>query len=903
MSEVTVAKLAETVGTPVEKLLEQMKSAGLSMTGADDVVSDEQKQTLLAYLKQSHGEKEGGEPRRITLKRSKRSSLKVTGSTGKAKTVTVEVRKKRTYVKKGGAETAEPEVLETKPEEQVTEAPVDTKAEAVSSGESESAKTESTKDTAPAKAEDAATEQQETAKAEPSAADIKAQQEAEKAAAERAVMADKMKAEAEAMTQAEVEARITEQVKRQAEEAAKAKLEAENAAKEDKSSGPKRLRPAAPPADARADATPSKKKRKKKKRGGSESDNDDIISRYSSSRRKSEKVDLAPRSAKPMKAPKALQHGFSKPQDKKVINVEVPEEITIGDLAQLMSIKAAELIKNLMKMGTMATINQMIDQDTAMLLVEEMGHTAVAKQDVSAEAELMSQADESQDSGELSPRAPVVTIMGHVDHGKTSLLDYIRTAKVADGEAGGITQHIGAYHVETARGGITFLDTPGHAAFTSMRARGANATDIVILVVAADDGVMPQTIEAIQHSKAAGVPMIVAVNKMDKPEADPDRVKNELSQQDVLPEDWGGDTQFIHLSAKSGEGVDELLDAISLQAELLEFKAPREGHAKGLVIEVRLDKGRGAVASVLVQSGTLRKGDIMLAGHHYGRIRALIDDQGQQVQEAGPSTPVEVLGLSGVPSAGDEMLAVENERKARDVASSRESKQRDDKLAKQQKAKLENMFANMTESEKKVLSVIVKADVQGSAEAIVKSLTDLSTDEVSVNVIATGVGGIAETDVSLAAASDAFIVGFNVRADAAARKVAENEAVDLRYYSVIYDVIDEIKAAMSGMLSPERRQEIIGLAEVRDVFRSPKFGAIAGCMVIEGSVKRNNPIRVLRDNVVIYEGELESLRRFKDDVQEVRNGMECGIGVKNYNDVKSGDQIECFEVIEVARTI
>lgn len=901
MSEVTVAKLAETVGTPVEKLLEQMKSAGLSLTGSDDVVSDEQKQTLLAYLKQSHGEKEGGEPRRITLKRSKKSSLKVTGSTGKAKTVTVEVRKKRTYVKKGGAETAEPEVLETKPEELATEAPVDSKAEAPSAAESGSAKAESAKDTA-TKAEDEDVKQQETPKAEPSEAEIKAQQEAEKAAAERAAMAEKMKAEAEAMTHAQVEARISEQVKRQAEEEARAKLEAENAKKEEKSSGPKRLRPAAPPADARSDA-PSKKKRKKKKRGGSESDNDDIISRYSSSRRKSEKVDLAPRSAKPMKAPKALQHGFSKPQDKKVINVEVPEEITIGDLAQLMSIKAAELIKNLMKMGTMATINQMIDQDTAMLLVEEMGHTAVAKEDVSAEAELMSQADESQDSGELSSRAPVVTIMGHVDHGKTSLLDYIRAAKVADGEAGGITQHIGAYHVETDRGGITFLDTPGHAAFTSMRARGANATDIVILVVAADDGVMPQTIEAIQHSKAAGVPMIVAVNKMDKPEADPDRVKNELSQQDVLPEDWGGDTQFIHLSAKSGEGVDDLLDAISLQAELLEFKAPREGYAKGIVIEARLDKGRGAVASVLVQSGTLRKGDIMLAGHHYGRIRALIDDQGQQVQEAGPSTPVEVLGLSGVPSAGDEMLAVENERKAREVASSRESKQRDDKLAKQQKAKLENMFANMTESEKKVLSVIVKADVQGSAEAIVKSLTDLSTDEVSVNVIATGVGGIAETDVSLAAASDAFIVGFNVRADAAARKAAENEAVDLRYYSVIYDVIDEIKAAMSGMLSPERRQEIIGLAEVRDVFRSPKFGAIAGCMVIEGTVKRNNPIRVLRDNVVIYEGELESLRRFKDDVQEVRNGMECGIGVKNYNDVKSGDQIECFEVIEVARTI
>ncbi|NVJ59663.1 MAG: translation initiation factor IF-2 [Gammaproteobacteria bacterium] len=901
MSDITVAKLAETVGTPVEKLLEQMKSAGLELSKSDDVVSDEQKQTLLAYLKKSHGATKSNEPKRITLKRSKKSSLKVTGSTGKSKTVTVEVRKKRTYVKKAANEEAEiaPAVEDTviepvKEPEMVAESQAEQAPESTSKESAAVDQTETGKDVE-------GVQEADSDKAEKSvAAEAGADKTAEEQA--KADMTAKIKAEAEAMARAEVESRLAEEARKKAEAEAKAQAEAAALkAKEEPSSRPgfKKHTRDDNDDDSRADA--GKKKRKKKKRGANENDTDDIISRYSASRRKPEKADLAPKTNKPIKAPKALQHGFSKPVDKKVISVEVPETITVGELASLMSVKAAELIKALMKMGTMATINQPLEQDDAILLVEEMGHTAVAKNEVSTEDELIEQA--TQKEGDLESRSPVVTIMGHVDHGKTSLLDYIRAAKVADGEAGGITQHIGAYHVDTKRGGITFLDTPGHAAFTAMRARGANATDIVILVVAADDGVMPQTIEAIQHSKAAGVPLIVAVNKMDKPEADPDRVKNELSQHDVLPEDWGGDTQFVHVSAKSGEGVDELLEAISLQAEVLEFKASAKGYAKGIVIEARLDKGRGAVASVLVQSGTLRKGDIMLAGLHYGRIRALINDKGQMVDEAGPSTPVEVLGLSGVPSAGDDVLCVENERKAREVAETRQEKQRDAKLARQQKAKLENMFANIGEAEVKTLSVIVKADVQGSVEAIVKSLTDLSTDEVSVNVIATGVGGIAETDVSLAAASDAFIVGFNVRADSAARKVAEAEAVDLRYYSVIYDVIDEVKAAMSGMLSPERRQEIIGLAEVRDVFRSPKFGAVAGCMIIEGSVKRNNPIRVLRDNVVIYEGELESLRRFKDDVQEVRNGMECGIGVKNYNDVKAGDQIECFEIIEVARTI
>ncbi|WP_144393049.1 translation initiation factor IF-2 [Pleionea sediminis] len=913
MSEVTVAKLAETVGTPVDKLLDQLKSAGLELSNPDDVVSDEQKQTLLTYLKQSHGEKQDSEPKRITLKRTKKSSLKVTGSTGKSKTVTVAVRKKRTYVKKGAAESletsAKPEleekpvlpeedtVVEKKPQkEDVVEDKVEAaevEAKTTEKAEPEAAPEESTL----AEPEEKATES-EAGQSEPVS-------EEDAAAAAKAEIAAQMKAQAEAMARKEVEARISDQARKKAEEEAKAKAAEEEREREAEKKARLEQRKKSGRVEEDIRAAEPKKKRKKKKRGSNdkEGDNDDIISRYSSSRRKPEKVESTVKSAKPIKAPKALQHGFSKPMDKKVIEVQVPEVITVGELAQEMSVKAAELIKALMKMGTMATINQSLDQDTAILLVEELGHKAVAKAEVSVEDELVTRASESQGEGEGTPRAPVVTIMGHVDHGKTSLLDYIRSTKVADGEAGGITQHIGAYHVDTNRGGITFLDTPGHAAFTSMRARGANATDIVIIVVAADDGVMPQTVEAIQHSKAAGVPLIVAVNKMDKPEADPDRVKTELSKYDVLPEDWGGDTQFIHVSAKSGEGIDDLLDAISLQAELLELKASAEGHAKGIVIEARLDKGRGAVASVLVQSGTLNRGDIMLAGHHYGRIRALVDDTGKMVDSVGPSMPVEVLGLSGVPSAGDEMLSVESERKAREVAESRQERDRDAKLARQQKTKLENMFANMTEADKMTLSVIVKADVQGSVEAIVNSLNDLSTDEVVVNVIATGVGGIAETDVSLAAASNAFIVGFNVRADSSGRKAAEAEGVDLRYYSVIYDVIDEVKAAMSGMLSPERKQEIVGLAEVRDVFRSPKFGAIAGCMITEGYVKRNNPIRVLRDNVVIYEGELESLRRFKDDVQEVRNGMECGIGVKNYNDVKEGDQIECFEIIEVARTI
>ncbi|WP_150539678.1 translation initiation factor IF-2 [Actinobacillus vicugnae] len=597
----------------------------------------------------------------------------------------------------------------------------------------------------------------------------------------------------------------------------------------------------------------------------------------------------------------AIQQAFTKPAQVAKADVVIGETITVADLAAKMSIKATEIIKFMMKMGEMVTINQVIDQETAQLVAEEMGHKVILRKENELEEAVMEDRDVD---AEKVTRAPVVTIMGHVDHGKTSLLDYIRKAKVAAGEAGGITQHIGAYHVETNDGKmITFLDTPGHAAFTSMRARGAKATDIVVLVVAADDGVMPQTIEAIQHAKAAGAPIVVAVNKIDKPEANPDRVEQELLQHEVISEKFGGDVQFVPVSAKKGMGIDDLLEAIVLQSEVLELTAVKDGMASGVVIESYLDKGRGPVATILVQSGTLNKGDIVLCGFEYGRVRAMRDENGKDIESAGPSIPVEVLGLSGVPAAGDEATVVRDEKKAREVALYRQGKFREVKLARQQKAKLENMFSNMTEGDVAELNVIVKADVQGSVEAICQALAELSTAEVKVKVVGSGVGGITETDATLAAASNAIIVGFNVRADASARRVIETESIDLRYYSIIYELLNEIKAAMSGMLQPEFKQEIIGLAEVRDVFRHPKFGAIAGCMVTEGIVKRNNPIRVLRDNVVIFEGELESLRRFKDDVSEVRNGMECGIGVKNYNDVKVGDQIEVFEVVEVKRTI
>jgi len=584
-----------------------------------------------------------------------------------------------------------------------------------------------------------------------------------------------------------------------------------------------------------------------------------------------------------------------------VREVPISETITVAELAQRMAVKAADVIKVMMTMGTMVTINQVLDQETASIVIEEMGHKVKLINDDALEDEVIGLTDEHD--GEQVSRPPVVTIMGHVDHGKTSLLDYIRVAKVAAGEAGGITQHIGAYHVDTPKGTISFLDTPGHAAFTAMRARGAKATDIVILVVAADDGVMPQTKEAIQHAKAANVPLIVAVNKCDKEEADPKRVMQELVAEEVIPEDWGGEHMFVEVSAKTGQGIDDLLDSILLQTEVLELTAVKDAPARGIVIESRLDKGRGPVASILVQNGTLKKGDIVLAGLEYGRVRSMFDENGKSIAEAGASIPVEILGLSGVPAAGDEAIVVANERKAREVAMFRQGKSREIKLARQQQAKLENMFNTMEAGEVSTLNLVIKADVQGSVGALSESLRKLSTDEVRVNVVASGVGGITESDMNLALASSAVVIGFNVRAEASAKRLAENEEIDLRYYSVIYDAIDEVRHAMSGMLAPEFKEVVIGMAEVRDVFRAPKIGLIAGCMVLDGTLKRNNPIRVLRDNVVVYEGELESLRRFKDDVNEVKSGTECGIGVKNYNDVQIGDQIEVFDRIEVKRTL
>ncbi|MDZ7736074.1 MAG: translation initiation factor IF-2 [Gammaproteobacteria bacterium] len=605
-----------------------------------------------------------------------------------------------------------------------------------------------------------------------------------------------------------------------------------------------------------------------------------------------------PQRARPSGGRTPTQHQFAKPTAPVVREVSIPESITVGDLAQRMSVKAAEVIKIMMNLGTMATINQTIDQDTAALIVEEMGHTPKLLKENALEEEVL----QVTQQGEKVSRAPVVTIMGHVDHGKTSLLDFIRRTKVAAGEAGGITQHIGAYQVQHETGPITFLDTPGHEAFTAMRARGAEATDIVILVVAADDGVMPQTEEAIKHAKASGVPIVVAVNKIDKDNADVDRVKQELTKHDVIPEDWGGDTQFVPVSALQGTGVDNLLEAVLLQAEVLELKAIAEGPATGTVVESRLDKGRGPVATILVQSGTLNKGDVVVSGHEYGRVRAMLNEHGEEVDSVGPSTPVEVLGLSGTPRAGDELVVVGDEKKAREIAMFRQGKYREVKLAKQQANKLEDMMAQMGEGETASLNVLIKADVQGSAEALADSLEKLTTDEVKVSVVSSGVGGITESDVNLAQASNAMIIGFNVRADAAGRKLIEDEGLDLRYYSVIYDVIDDVKTAISGMLSPEVREQIIGIAEVKQVFRSKKFGDIAGCIVTEGVVRRNNPIRVLRDNVVVFEGQLESLRRVKDDVNEVQAGTECGIGVKDY-EVQEGDQIEVFERIEVNRSL
>ncbi|WP_405238603.1 translation initiation factor IF-2 [Lentisalinibacter orientalis] len=836
MAEVTVAQFAEVLKVPVDKLISQLDEAGIKVSGQDDTISEDAKLELLSHLRRSHGRDEGAGagPKKITLKRKSQSELRLSGAQGRSRTVNVEVRRKRTYVKR--------DVLEQQAKAQQDELDRQRREEQ---------------------------EREEAARLEQERIEAERQEKLRKEEAEaaRAEQQEKEEQEREAREKAENEAAAALQAAERAEQERKetaAKERREKESKKDQSTryGRKELHVAG-----------DKSGRRKRKR---------------------------PQRRRPVSVSVDSQHGFERPTAPVVREVEIPETITVADLAQRMAVKAPEVIKVLMGMGAMVTINQVIDQDTAVLVVEEMGHTAKPLAESSVDEDVLADVEVE---GEKVSRSPVVTIMGHVDHGKTSLLDYIRRTKVAAGEAGGITQHIGAYQVPTEKGSVTFLDTPGHAAFTAMRARGAQVTDVVILVVAADDGVMPQTIEAVQHAKAAGVPIVVAVNKIDREEADPDRVRNELSQHEVIPEQWGGDTLFVNVSAHTGEGVDELLEALSLQAELMDLKAVAEGPAKGVVVESSLETGRGAVATVLVQSGTLKVGDAILAGEEYGRVRAMFDENQEPVDSAGPSTPVVVLGLSGTPDSGDEMLVVRDDRKAREVAEFRQSKSRDVKLAQQQAAKLEDVFSQMSEGQTTSVQLLIKADVHGSAEALRDALTKLTGDEVKVDVIASGVGGITESDINLASASNAIVIGFNVRADSAARSAIKETGVDVRYYSIIYEAIDDVKAAITGMLSPEIREQIVGLAEVREVFRSPKFGQVAGCMVVDGFVKRSNPIRVLRDNVVIYEGELESLRRYKDDVNEVRAGTECGIGVRNYNDVKAGDQIECYERVEVARSL
>ncbi|MEX9956854.1 translation initiation factor IF-2 [Providencia alcalifaciens] len=907
----TVKTLATEIQITVDRLVQQFAEAGIKKS-ENDSVSQSEKEALLNHLNCEQGGA-AGQPSKLTLQRKTRSTLSVPVTGGKSKSVNVEVRKKRTYVNRDAEEAKAEEQAQREAEEQAQreaeelaqrEAQAKRLAEEAAKREAEANAKRDAEDKAKREAADKATrEAAEREKVKPSENHQKAGKSSETNADKqrREAEAAELKRKAEEETQRKVEAearRVAEEARKMAEENGE-KWTAETKTEEDSdyhTTTSTHARAAEDENDAKEEGRRSRNRTAKaprQKKGNKLSEKAD--------REEERAAGRSGRTKGKQRKGSSLQQSFTKPAAAVNRDVIIGETITVGELANKMAVKGSQVIKTMMKMGAMATINQVIDQETAQLVAEEMGHKVILRRENELEEAVMN--DRDTGSALQEPRAPVVTIMGHVDHGKTSLLDYIRSTKVASGEAGGITQHIGAYHVQTDKGMITFLDTPGHAAFTSMRARGAQATDIVILVVAADDGVMPQTIEAIQHAKAAGVPIVVAVNKIDKPEADPDRVRNELSQYGVISEDWGGDTQFISVSAKKGTGIDDLLDAILLQAEVLELKAVYAGMASGVVVESYLDKGRGPVATILVQEGTLNKGDIVLCGFEYGRIRAMRNELGKEVQSAGPSMPVEILGLSSVPSAGDEATVVRDEKKAREVALYRQGKFRDVKLARQQKSKLENMFANMEEGKVSELNIVLKTDVQGTCEAITDSLMKLSTDEVKIKIIGSGVGGITETDATLAAASNAIILGFNVRADASARRVIESESVDLRYYSVIYSLIDEIKQAMSGMLAPEYKQQIIGLAEVRDVFKSPKFGAVAGCMVTEGTIKRNNPIRVLRDNVVIYEGELESLRRFKDDVAEVRNGMECGIGVKNYNDVRVGDMIEVFEVIEVKRSI
>ena len=879
MADVTVKQLADDVGAPVDRLLRQIEDAGLDQRSESDIVTDSEKQQLLTFLRQSHGD--AGEPRRITLKRKTTTQLKMSGNAGRSKTVSVEVRKKRTYVKRSEiAGDAEAEKLRLEEEAaQAEQAAAEEQAEVAATESQSENQVEGQEVAAETSGSEAPQE------AEPVAAEAPESEGTEQAQPETVAQASTDKAEsseAEGKTEAPVEPMgppPETDAQRESRKAKKKKARGSRDDDFDEDGKPHK------PKSSKAAAHRGPRNRVEDEFVALSDDDDDSSSRRSSLQRK--------------KKSRERKHQFEKPTKPIVREVEIPETISVTDLAQRMAVKAVDVIKQLMNMGVMANINQVLDQDTAVLVVEEMGHKPKLVREDALEEEVLG---EISFEGEERSRAPVVSVMGHVDHGKTSLLDYIRRAKVAAGESGGITQHIGAYHVNTDHGMVTFLDTPGHAAFTAMRARGAQCTDIVILVVAADDGVMPQTQEAVQHARSAGVPIVVAVNKMDKPEADPDRVKTELSGMDVIPEDWGGDTQFVNVSAHTGQGIDDLLEAILLQAEVLELKAVPDAPAKGVVVESSLEKGRGSVATVLVQNGTLRQGDMVVAGPHFGKVRAMTDEAGQQVSEAGPSIPVEILGLNGTPDAGDEFIVVADEKRARELADYRQQREREQRLQRQQATKLENLFENMGKEETKLLNLVIKTDVRGSLEAITKALLDLGNEEVQVKIVSSGVGGIAETDVSLAMATNAVIIGFNVRADASARRLVEREGLELRYYSVIYNLIDDVKQALTGMLAPEFREDIVGIAEVRDTFRSPKFGQVAGCMVVEGTVYRNKPIRVLRDNVVIFEGELESLRRYKDDVNEVRNGMECGIGVKGY-DVKVGDQIEVFDRVRVERTL
>ncbi len=845
MSNVTVKQLAEVVGTPVDKLLEQMKDAGVELTAAEQEVSDEQKRALLNHLRQSHGKSDSASSgKKISLKKRRSvSEIKVAGRGVASQTVSVETRKKRTFVKGGVAKVA----AQATTSPVAAEAPVGKMAELTKKVEQENKALDEKR------RENQKTEQLEKEEKQRKVAEAKAQLEDE------------------------------EKKKTDAREAKEARFAAEDALKD----APKK------------ETTDSKPKTKKKAGKGDATRygrNELHVGGGAGAGRRKPKRRRNPVVNAPTK------HGFEKPTAPVAKELQLGEMITVGDMAQQLSIKTSEVIKALMGMGVMATINQSLDQDTALLVAEELGHSVKLVEDKGLDEQLTELAI-ADDEREQFPRSPVVTIMGHVDHGKTSLLDYIRKSQVAAGEAGGITQHIGAYKVQTDHGEVTFLDTPGHAAFTAMRARGAQVTDIVILVVSADDGAMPQTVEAVKHSKAAGVPLVVAVNKIDKENADPEKVRNDLSQHEVIPEEWGGENIFVNVSAHTGEGVEKLLEAVLLQAELLELKAPTEGLASGTVVESSLDKGRGPVATVLVQKGILKTGDTILSGHEFGRVRAMFDESGKPVKTAGPSTPVEVLGLSGTPNAGDDMIVVKNERRAREAAQARHEQVRENKLATQQASRLDNLFSQMQDGKKAVVNVFVKADVQGSAEALRDSLQQISTDEVQINIISASVGGINESDVNLAVASGSIMIGFNVRADGTARRLVEDNNVDLRYYDVIYNVIDDIKAAGSGLLAPELREEIVGIAEVKDVFKSSAFGAVAGSLVTEGTLKKGNPIRVLRENVVVYEGELESLRRFKDDVNEVKSGVECGIAVKNYNDVRPGDQIENFVRTEIQRSL